>query len=172
MRFQFQYTLCAEDFIALNTMLNQTGSGKRTKLFRGVFALFGVLLGGAGIMYLQQGQYASGAFIALVGAYFFYRMYTFGRLGKRQAAKLAAGAAGARCVTLEEDGIRMHDDDTDALTPYGEVQALNYLEPRYFLVFNQQRILMLSLPALTEGDPELLRPFLEAKLDMETNELV
>ena len=172
MRFQFQYTLCAEDFIALNTMLNQTGSGKRTKLFRAVFALFGVLLCGVGITYLQQGQYSSGAFIGLVGVYFFYRMYSFGRLGKRQAAKLAAGAAGERCVTLEEDGIRMRDDGAEALTPYGEVHELNYLEPRYFLVFNPQKILMLSLPAMTEGDPELLRPFLEAKLGLETNEIV
>ena len=171
MRFQFQYTLSPEDFIALNKMLNQTGS-KRSKVLRGVFALFGVLTAGLGVTYLEQKQYSSAVFLLLVGVFFFYRMYTFGKLGKRQAARLAASATDERCVTLEEDGVRMRDSSGDVLRPYEDVQDLVYLDERYFLVFDKQRIQLLALSALTEGDPEALRPFLEEKLGRETNELV
>ena len=172
MRFQFEYTLCPEDFIALNKLLNQIVSPKRSKIMKGVFALLGVLTAGLGVTYLQQAQYASAVFLILVGAFFFYRMYTFGKLGKRQAARLAAGSTDARCLVLDEEGIHMRDSSGDVLRPYTDVQDLVYVDERYFLVFDRQRIQLLALSALTEGDPEALRPFLEEKLGRETNELV
>lgn len=162
--FQFQYTLGRDDFIVLNSMLNQTYSGKGRKLLRSVYALLGVVFVGLGVMYLQQGKYPAGAFVAAVGVFFIFRLYTAGRLSKRQADRLAASVAGERCVALEEEGIRVRDNGSEALAPYEGVQQLLYLEQRYFLVFDRRRILMLPLSAMTAGDPEALRPFLEEKL--------
>lgn len=172
MRFQFQYTLGREDFIALNSMLNQTGSGRGRKMIRWVFMLLGVLFAGFGVMYLQQKHYVAGPVLLLMGLLLLYRLRTMGRLSKRQAGHLADSVAGERCVMLEEAGIRIRDNGSEALAPYEGVQQLLFLDQRYFLVFDRRRILLLPLSAMTAGDPEALRPFLEEKLGRETEELV
>ena len=130
-----------------------------------------MVLTGIGLMYLQQKSYPAGAFITVIGLYFLVRIYTMGRLSGRQADRLAASVSGERCIELEEAGIRIRDSGSEALAAYQNVQSLQYLDGRYFLIFDRRRILLLPVDAMTGGDPAALRPFLEEKLGRETNDL-
>lgn len=164
MRFAFQYTMGRDDFIALNSALSKVAYGRRAKLTRSVFTILGVLFAGVGVMYLQQKHYVAGPIMLLMGLVLLWRLYAMRHLSKRQADRLAANVTGERQVTLEEDCIRIRDKGGEARAAYEDVQRLLFLDQRYFLQFDGQRVLPLPLSALTEGDAAQLPAFFEEKL--------
>lgn len=169
--YQFEIEYSLKDYEAFSRLAAKTVRKKPILIRRIVSAVFTACYFFLAVLWFLLHNWVAGVIFAGLGIFFSVYDIRWHSLTAQRMKKNALKDTGIITIMLEENGVRMCHQKGNSFTPYDAItEAFHFWEYYVFTIDGRQGILCPER-ALTQGDPAMLKAFLEEKLHQEIKEI-